>query len=196
MKTVLYNIETQTTIGDFRIGHYIVDGVRPMLEPNIIELIVDDYDPMPHVEFYQYAISEWSADIKNRVWKKTWNVVDRDDISEEEGVYMVKNSFENHISEGLTVDDYVLKFSEIDRSAFSQLLVMLNESEKIGLLPQYESFIDFYGKSHILPVNELRSLLIKAAHQYKILWDKRNQLIHIMNQAEKHTRSQIDLSFK
>lgn len=42
MQTFLYNTDTNERIGEIRNGYYLVDGVRPNLPSNIVELVIYD----------------------------------------------------------------------------------------------------------------------------------------------------------
>lgn len=82
----------------------------------------------------------------------------------------IQSAFDAEITRGITVGDLTLRAGESDRSAFSQLLVMLSEAERIGQLPGVVSIADAQGVPHVLPVCDVRRALVSYGAQYHALW--------------------------
>ncbi len=76
MTTILYNKETEELEGDFREGWYKVDGVRPQLPDNIVELEVE-YENMPsYDQTTQRVENAWTVDLVNNKYIREWVVID------------------------------------------------------------------------------------------------------------------------
>jgi len=74
MITVLYDLNTNTIIGNFRQGHYLVDGSRPVLDSNIVELEVV-YSTRPIITNTQNIIESWIRD--NNEYKQIFSIVNK-----------------------------------------------------------------------------------------------------------------------
>lgn len=74
MVTILYNLEENKIIGEFRNGYYLVDGIRPTLSYPITELEVI-YNDRPSISSLQMAESSWEIQGNNYV--QIWTVRDK-----------------------------------------------------------------------------------------------------------------------
>lgn len=79
MKTTLFNTDTNETTGVIREGYYFVDGVRPELPENIVELEVTETGRPQHDTLKQFATYEWLPDFENNQYVQVWTIHDKDD---------------------------------------------------------------------------------------------------------------------
>jgi hypothetical protein len=89
-----------------------------------------------------------------------------------------------------------LRCEESDRNAFSQLLVMLAEAERLGQLPASIPITDRTGQIHLLSVPDLRLLLLAYGNAYQSLWTQKAQYHAAIEQAETvEAVNQISMNF-
>ena len=82
----------------------------------------------------------------------------------------LESAWRNRLSQGITVGGLTLRCEESDRNAFSQLLVMLAEAERLGQLPPQVPVADRTNAVHTLPVGDLRALLVAYGAAYQAMW--------------------------
>ena len=82
----------------------------------------------------------------------------------------LESAWRNRLAQGIAVGGLVLRCEESDRNAFSQLLVMLAEAERLGQLPTLVPVADRANAIHTLPVADLRALLVAYGAAYQSLW--------------------------
>jgi hypothetical protein len=81
-----------------------------------------------------------------------------------------QSEFSKRIAAGITIEDITLRADESDRSAFSQLLVLLRESEIAGMSPETVQIADLTGSLHTVSIDAARRLLIAYGDQYHQIW--------------------------
>jgi hypothetical protein len=195
MKTTLYNIETRQRIGDFRDGYYTVNGVRPDLPYPFLELVVQE-TPQPPVEDGYLLSFRWEADLDNKLWKLVWTQTKKTKKTIEECATEIERKFQDLVNQGVLLGDIRLKMEEADRFAFTQLLTLLNETERFGQLPPTTTITDYDGIALTLPTNEVRALIVQLGMQYQIIWSKKINLLHQVSSAPSdEDRLNIDLTF-
>ena len=96
----------------------------------------------------------------------------------------LESSWEQRLTQGITVDSLTLRCQETDRNAFSQLLVMIAEAERLEQLPASVPVTDRSGQIHMKSVAELRGLLLAYGNAYQSLWVQKAQLHAAIEQAE------------
>ena len=187
MITVLYDKNTQQTIGPMREGHYLVDGKPAVLPDNIVELtVVSPAEPQfdPDTQYLSY--SEYYADLNNNTWTRTITVVDMPQ-SQIEQIRMQKiqqqkeNEFQFKISQGYNVPgtNVTLKMDDSARQSWSQLLVLVNESSALGQMTESTpiTILDINNVPHTYTVAELRPILTGLGMYYYQLWTERNTVV-------------------
>ena len=95
----------------------------------------------------------------------------------------LESSWEQRLTQGITVGGLTLRCQDADRSAFSQLLVMLAEAERLEQLPESIPVSDRSGQIHMKTVAELRGLLLAYGSAYQSLWVQKAQLHAAIEQA-------------
>ena len=76
MKTILYNTGNQEITQHAKEGYYLVDGVRPTLPSEIVELTeVEEIQPSYNAET-QRLTSSWVIDLSTLEYRKEFTVVD------------------------------------------------------------------------------------------------------------------------
>jgi len=76
MKTILYNTNTQELTYHAKEGYYLVDGVRPTLPSDMVELTeVEEITPSYNVET-QRLTNSWVVDLTTLEYRKEFTVVD------------------------------------------------------------------------------------------------------------------------
>jgi hypothetical protein len=91
--------------------------------------------------------------------------------------------WQHRLAVGLSVGGLTLRCGESDRSAFSQLLVMLAEAERLGPLPATVPVTDRTGQIHDFSVPDLRALLVTYGSAYQSLWIRKAQIHAAIEQA-------------
>ncbi len=97
---------------------------------------------------------------------------------------LLESAWNRRLAHGITVGVRTLRCEESDRNAFSQLLVMLAEAERLGQLPASIPITDRTGQIHLLSVPDLRLLLLAYGNTYQSLWTQKAQLHAAIEQAE------------
>ena len=97
---------------------------------------------------------------------------------------LLESSWKQRLAQGITVGERTLRCEESDRNAFSQLLVMLAEAERLGQLPASITITDRTGQIHMLNVPDLRLLLLAYGNTYQSLWAQKAQYHAAIEQAE------------
>jgi hypothetical protein len=77
MTTKLYNTEKQQIIHTTYGGYYTVDGKRPQLPPNVVELLVVNTQPPTYNETTQYVNSDWQVDLQTLQYIQSWTIQDK-----------------------------------------------------------------------------------------------------------------------
>ncbi len=97
---------------------------------------------------------------------------------------LLESTWKRRLTQGITVGLRTLRCEESDRNAFSQLLVMLAEAERLGQLPTTIPITDRTGQIHLLSVPDLRLLLLAYGNTYQSLWTQKAQYHAAIEQAE------------
>jgi hypothetical protein len=97
---------------------------------------------------------------------------------------LLESTWKRRLAHGITVGERTLRCEESDRNAFSQLLVMLAEAERLGQLPATIPITDRSGQMHLLSVPDLRLLLLAYGNAYQSLWTQKAQYHAAIEQAE------------
>ena len=97
---------------------------------------------------------------------------------------LLESTWKKRLAQGITVGARTLRCEESDRNAFSQLLVMLAEAERLGQLPTTIPITDRSGQIHMLSVPDLRLLLLAYGNAYQSLWTQKAQYHAAIEQAE------------
>ena len=109
---------------------------------------------------------------------------------------LLESTWKRRLTHGITVGLRTLRCEESDRNAFSQLLVMLAEAERLGQLPTSIPITDRTGQIHMLNVPDLRMLLLAYGNAYQSLWTQKAQLHAAIEQAETvEAVNQISINF-
>jgi hypothetical protein len=109
---------------------------------------------------------------------------------------LLESTWNRRLTHGITVGERTLRCEESDRNAFSQLLVMLAEAERLGQLPTTIPITDYAGQIHMLSVPELRLLLLAYGNAYQSLWRQKAQYHAAIEQAETiEAVNQISINF-
>jgi hypothetical protein len=82
----------------------------------------------------------------------------------------LEHEWKQRLAAGITIGSITLRCEEADRNAFSQLLVLLGEAERIDQLPAAVPIIDRIGTVHTLSVVDLRATLLGYGSAYQALW--------------------------
>ena len=71
-------------------------------------------------------------------------------------------------------EDFVLGLSEYDRTAFTQMLLLVREALDLGLISNSDSQIisDKTGEKHSLTTERFRQIMVSYGLFYKSLWDQ------------------------
>ena len=96
---------------------------------------------------------------------------------------LLESTWKQRMAQGITVGSLTLRCDEIDRNAFSQLLVMIAEAERLEQLPALVPVTDRSGQIHMKTVAELRGLLLAYGSAYQSLWVQKAQLHAAIEQA-------------
>jgi hypothetical protein len=97
---------------------------------------------------------------------------------------LLVSTWNRRLAHGITVGERTLRCEESDRNAFSQLLVMLAEAERLGQLTTTIPITDYAGQIHMLSVPDLRLLLLAYGNAYQSLWTQKAQYHAAIEQAE------------
>jgi hypothetical protein len=97
---------------------------------------------------------------------------------------LLESTWKQRMAQGITVGGLTLRCDEIDRNAFSQLLVMIAEAERLGQLLALVPVTDRSGQIHMKSVEDLRVLLLAYGSAYQSLWVQKAQLHAAIEQAE------------
>jgi hypothetical protein len=97
---------------------------------------------------------------------------------------LLESTWKRRLAHGITVGVRTLRCEESDRNAFSQLLVMLAETERLRQLPTTIPITDHAGQIHMLNVPDLRLLLLAYGNAYQSLWTQKAQLHAAIEQAD------------
>ena len=109
---------------------------------------------------------------------------------------LLESTWERRLTHGITLGVRTLRCEESDRNAFSQLLVMLAEAERLGQLPASIPITDRTGQIHMLSVPDLRLLLLDYGNTYQSLWTQKAQYHAAIEQAETvEAVNQISINF-
>jgi hypothetical protein len=92
-------------------------------------------------------------------------------------------AWQQRLAAGLSAGGLTLRCGESDRSAFSQLLVMLAEAERLGPLPAAVPVTDRAGQIHDFSVPDLRALLVAYGAAYQALWIRKARFHEAIEQA-------------
>jgi hypothetical protein len=97
---------------------------------------------------------------------------------------LLESTWKRRLAHGITVGERTLRCEESDRNAFSQLLVMLSEAERLEQLPTSIPITDRSGQIHMLSVPDLRGLLLAYGNAYQSLWAQKAQYHTAIEQVE------------
>lgn len=108
----------------------------------------------------------------------------------------LEGSFAARIRKGVTVGDITLRAADSDRTAFTQLLTMLNEAERLEMLPATTTITDRDGTAHELPTSQVRAMLVQYGGIYQSLWVQKVSLENsIKAAADDAARAAIPIQF-
>jgi hypothetical protein len=109
---------------------------------------------------------------------------------------LLESTWNRRLAHGITVGERTLRCEESDRNAFSQLLVMLAEADRLGQLPTTIPITDYAGQIQQFSVPELRLLLLAYGNAYQSLWRHKAQYHEAIEQAETiEAVNQISINF-
>jgi hypothetical protein len=95
-------------------------------------------------------------------------------LSEQKAV--ARKIITDQIDAGYSVqpEDFVLGLSEYDRTAFTQMLLLVREALDLGLISNSDSqtISDKTGEKHSLTTERFRQIMISYGMFYKSLWDQ------------------------
>jgi hypothetical protein len=75
--TILYNTETQKTVSGFLNPYYIVDGQRPDLPQNVVELEVNYVNTPQYDKNTQRIQSEWEVNLIDKTYYQKHTIIDK-----------------------------------------------------------------------------------------------------------------------
>ena len=108
----------------------------------------------------------------------------------------IEGAFAARIRKGIAVAGVTLRAADSDRSAFTQLLTMLNEAERLGVLPPTTTIADRDGVPHGLPTALVRGMLVEYGGAYQALWLRRVGLENAVRAAaDDAARAAIPVDF-
>lgn len=108
----------------------------------------------------------------------------------------LEGAFAARIRKGITVGTITLRAADSDRTAFTQLLTMLNEAERLAMLPATVTIADREGNAHELPTSEVRATLVQYGDIYQALWVQKLNLENAIKTApDDAARAAISIHF-
>ncbi|RYD62456.1 MAG: hypothetical protein EOP83_14540 [Verrucomicrobiaceae bacterium] len=108
----------------------------------------------------------------------------------------LEGTFAARIRKGISVDGITLRAADSDRTAFTQLLTMLNEAERLEMLPATTTIADRDGIAHELPTAQVRAMLVQYGGIYQSLWVQKVGLENaIKAAADDASRAAIPIKF-
>ena len=108
----------------------------------------------------------------------------------------IEGAFAARIRQGITIGGVTLRATATDRTAFTQLLTMLNEAERVEMLPPTTTITDKDGVPHELPTAQVRALLVQYGGAYQALWLQKVELEGEVKAADDDTaRAAIPITF-
>jgi hypothetical protein len=108
----------------------------------------------------------------------------------------IEGAFAARIRQGITIGGVTLRAADSDRTAFTQLLTMLNEAERLGMLPPTTTIADKNGVPHELPTAQVRAMLVQYGGIYQTLWIHRVGLENAVKAAaDDAARAAIPITF-
>ena len=72
MITILYNISTKELISNPIINGYYVDGLKPILPTNIVELVVEDHPPVLNSD--EILMNRWVIDLTRYEYRNEYTI--------------------------------------------------------------------------------------------------------------------------
>ena len=108
----------------------------------------------------------------------------------------IEGAFAARIRQGITIGGVTLRAADSDRTAFTQLLTMLNEAERLGMLPPTTTIADRDGTPHAMPTEQVRARLVEYGGIYQSLWLRKLNLENAVKDAADDTaRAAIPITF-
>lgn len=108
----------------------------------------------------------------------------------------IEGAFAARIRQGITVGGVTLRAADTDRAAFTQLLTLLSEAERLGMLPPTTTIADRDGAPHALPTAQVRARLVQYGGIYQSLWLRKLNLQNAVKEAADDTaRAAIPITF-
>lgn len=108
----------------------------------------------------------------------------------------LEGTFAARIRKGITVSGITLRAADSDRTAFTQLLTMLNEAERMEMLPATTTIVSRDGIAHELPTDQVRAILVQYGGVYQSLWIQKVGLENtIKTSPDDATRAAIPILF-
>ncbi len=108
----------------------------------------------------------------------------------------IEGAFAARIRQGITVGGVTLRAADTDRAAFTQLLTLLSEAERLGMLPPTTTIADRDGAPHALPTAQVRARLVQYGGIYQSLWLRKLNLQNAVKDAADDTaRAAIPITF-
>lgn len=194
MKTVIYNTETQQLVGPIRNGYLLVDGVRPVINLPMVELVIEEEKPSPAPVGFN-NVSSWEIDLVNKVRRLVWTQVPKPEKPLQLYIADIESNFANRLKQGAEIGDIKIKIEDSDRAAFAQLALFLSELERVNQLPATVNIVDFDGVMHTLITNDVRNLIIQMGVLYQTLWNRKVELIALITNTPAADRPSVDISF-
>jgi hypothetical protein len=108
----------------------------------------------------------------------------------------IEGAFAARIRQGITIGGVTLRAADSDRTAFTQLLTMLNEAERLDMLPPTTTIADKSGVPHELPTAQVRAILVQYGGVYQTIWLQRVGLENAVKvAADDAARAAIPITF-
>ena len=108
----------------------------------------------------------------------------------------IDGAFAARIRRGITVAGITLRAADSDRTAFTQLLTMLNEAERLKMLPAQTAIADREGQPHTLPTTQVRAILVEYGGIYQALWLHKVGLeMAVKTAPDDNARAAIEIQF-
>ena len=117
----------------------------------------------------------------NEVYVPTFNEI----LSNFKNNYMnlLLNKFNDRLKQGYFDEtlNITLCFEDVDRSQLSQLLIQIDNLEKIELCPPTITFSDFSGGFQTVSILEYRGLIARYGMKYVEVWGTRKHFEGLVN---------------
>lgn len=183
MKTLLYNLDTQTA-GPMREGRYVVDGQTGIYPSNYIELVVyDPPNPSYNADTQKLEFSSYYADAPDLLWTRDKTVVDMtqeeiDDRVIEQEKIQKEVDFNNAVGAGYLDPNTSITFgiNDGDRIMWNQFLTLINTQLDAGSIQASSTVtvLDITGMVHQITVAQAKQAISDLGLYYYNLWVNKN----------------------